>query len=257
MANNYGNYNNNDNRPTLNMFSPISFVNLDSRIQQTRLAIGYFNRVMSIAIAEKMPGQNAFNNDAQIKIYLSARNAKLLHDGIMAMKENGYNNVCVETNKGLLEVSNGAQYGSDSPCVVIHYVQDNNAEGKIIYQMRADDKIPYNFSDGSYNTLSLPNYEFDTFVMALKQYWLASSYAIAASVHESHLYREKATTDLLRAIADKVGARTQGSAGGGKQHSFLNNNQGEGNNPNGSIPQGYTQADFESIVGEMTAYGDD
>lgn len=256
-------YYNND-KPITNVYTPMMFSNPNSRIQATRLSISYFNRMMCIKIAEKIPGNPGdipkWNNDSSIGIYLSARQAKLLHDAIKDMLETGKNNVNIETRKGMIQVSNGAEYGSDTPCVVIFYNSDNNGTGKAIYQMVGDDTVAYNFTEGNYSSMKFKNYEMETFLMVLEEYWRASSYAHVAAFRESMAYSEKTNKDVIFAIASKVGARVAGNQQGNAQ-SFLSNNQSNFNSGSGSsefngAPQGYDQSSFDDIVNSMGSYAD-
>ena len=274
-----GTFNNNqyDNRPTVTVYTPISFSNPDSTVQASRFSISYFNRMMCLSIAlplqeKTAEGYTKYNNDNQIKIYLSYRQAKLLHDAILDMFETGKNNVCIETKNGLLKVSNGIEFGSDTPCISVSYASDNDAIVEVVYQTKANDTVAYDYSDGQFSTMSFPKFEIETFIMVLEQYYLASSYAIAASVHESSMYREKGSYELLKAIAGKVGAPVPQNGNNNRSnfnsHTFLggNGNGGSNNNSGGNassvhsynnqasgggmngIPKGYDQTSFDDIV---------
>ena len=39
------NYNNNDKKPTVNVYSSVTFTNPESKIMQTRFSIEYFNKI--------------------------------------------------------------------------------------------------------------------------------------------------------------------------------------------------------------------
>ena len=248
-------YNNNDNRPSVNTYTPISFANGSSSIMGTRLSISYFNRVMQISIARKN-GSNGeydtYDNDNAVKVFISSFKAKNLYEMILKMKEdNSINNVCVETKNGLLKVSNGVEYGSTSYCVAILRNIDGNID-ETIYQFKESDKGYYNYSDGNFSTLDLPDIELNTFMMTLDQYWLASSYAIAASINESNMYRQKGLRDLVAAIGKKVGVTSNSS---GNNRTFL---QGNGQSSNTTMTNNnsvdgaeYSVSTFDDIVSSM------
>ena len=147
-------YNNNaDNKPSVNVYTPMTFSNPESRVQPTRLSISYFNRVMQLAIAQKVGNGSTdeyaqYNNDNQVKVYISYRSAKLLHDGVMKMLEpnSGIDNVCVETKNGLLKVSNGVEYGSESYCISIAYADNDGHVNEAIYQIKNNYHRAYNYS---------------------------------------------------------------------------------------------------------------
>lgn len=245
-------YNNNDNRPTVNTYTPIAFANPNSNVMATRLSVSYFNRIMQITIAKKAASNgdyDTYDNDNAVKVFISSMKAKNLYEMILRMKEDdSINNVCVETKNGLLKVSNGVEYGSTSYCISIMR-NINDVIDEVVYQFKESDKGYYNYSDGNFSTVDLPNIEFDTFLMVLNQYWLASSYSIAATVKESQMYAQKGIRDLITAIGKKVGALDSSN---GNNRTFLqdnNNNKSTANtNVNGTE---YTMSTFDDIASSM------
>lgn len=262
----FGIYNNNqqNDRPNVNIYTPISFSNPASKVMDTRLTISYFNRVMCISIANRNnPGSNdypTYDNDNQITVYVSYHKAKILHDAIVSML-NGTdkNNVCIELKNGLLKVSNGVEYGSTMPCISISYADKNGNINEIVYETKATGyEAAYNYSDGSYSTMAFPKFEIETIVMVLEQYYIASSYAVAATVREAGMYRDKYITDSIKAIAEKVGASRGSNT---NKTSFLNAaNAANGNNAqhqsqsggfNGDVPKDYEQSTFADIANAL------
>ncbi len=257
-------YNNNqDNRPSVNIYTPISFTNPSSKIMDTRLNISYFNRMMVISIAARSnPGSNdyaQYDNDNAVKVYVSFSKAKLLHDAIMDMLTNGdKNNVCVELKNGLLKVSNGIEYGSQSPCISISYADKDGNVNEIVYETKTSYEAAYNYSDGSFNAINFPKFEIEAFCMVLNEYYRASSYAIAATVRESSMYRDNYTRNALKAIAEKVGAQIDNGNGAPNKGSFNNktflsqsqnnNSAVTGNSFHGEVPKEYEQSSFADIA---------
>ena len=262
----FGIYNNNqqNDRPNVNIYTPISFSNPASKVMDTRLTISYFNRVMCISIATRNNlGSNdypTYDNDNQITVYVSYHKAKILHDAIVSMINGAdKNNVCIELKNGLLKVSNGVEYGSTMPCISISYADKNGNINEIVYETKATGyEAAYNYSDGSYSTMAFPKFEIETIQMVLEQYYIASAYAIAATVREAGMYRDKFITDSLKAIAEKVGASKGGNA---NKTSFLNAaNTSNGNNAqhqsqsggfNGDVPKDYEQSTFADIANAL------
>ena len=261
----FNTYNNNQDKPYSNVFTPISFANPDSTLQQTRLSISYFNKVMQLAIAPKdaTPNNNGyptFNNTAAIKVYISYYQAKMLCEEMKLMFHSGkadMNNVCLETKNGLLKISNGKEYNSPTPVVAIMYMATGGTViSEALYQCKPTYEIPYNYKDGSYSTHKYPSLEIDTLIMVFEEYYKAASYAIASSISESSMYHNKSVTDTIRSIAGKVGANN-GSAsyskapnqGSYNNHSFLNsNNTNNINEFDSNVPKEYQQSSFDDIV---------
>lgn len=268
----FNTYNNNDqDKPTSVVYSPISFTNPESTLQQTRFAITYFNRMMQISIAQRNVNDTTtayptFDNNNAVKVYLSFHKAKMLCDELKRMfhtEKSDIHNVCIETKNGLFKVSDGSEYNSPSPVISILYmVNGNTAATEVLYQCKNNYEIAYNYKDGSYSTHKYPSLEIDTFIMILEEYYKASSYAIAASVNESSMYHEKFVTDTIRSIAGKVGAVTGGGSGSYKtpnqnsfnNHSFLSNNTNNVpviNEFDNNVPKEYQQSSFDDIVNGM------
>ena len=266
-------YNNNDRRPSINIYTPISWSNPGSQIQATKFSISYFNQVMQLSIAQRVGNGrtdeiSSYDNDNAVKIYISYRVAKMIHDGILKMMEPDSNidNICVETKNGLLKVSNGVEYGSDSPCIAIIYADKDGNTHEAIYQTKNSDTLAYNYSDGQYSSMPMPGFEINAFIMVLEQYYLASSYAVAASVQNANLYRSDSLYQLINSIAVKTGAREAKSgspnSGSYRNQTFLNNNSnstynGGSNNSSANnaalsgIPKEYQQSSFDDIVASM------
>ena len=267
----FKNYNNNqqDNKPTINTYTPISFSNGESKIQPSRLSISYFNKLMVISIAlRNNAGSNdnyaTYDNDNQISVYVSYMKAKILHDAIIALHNDpDKHNVCVELKNGLLKVSDGIEYGSTAPCISISFADQDGHTNEVIYQTKSEGYMAaYNYSDGEFTSMNFDSIELDTLTMVLNEYYKAASYAIAASVRESNMYFTKFVSDNLKAIVEKIGAQTGGGArsnfnnktflsGGGSNGS---NSQASASSYNGTmngIPKGYEASSFEDIANSM------
>ena len=262
----YNTYNNNSkDAPTVNTYTPISFANPNSPIMPSRFSISYFNKVMciSIALRNSDPSQKdaKYDNDHKISVYISYIKAKILHDMIIDMVNTKKNNVCVELKGGLLKVSNGIEFGSESPCISITYADENKNTTEVIYQTNNNYTGAYNFSNNSYSTMNFPMLELDTFVMVLEQYYIASSYAIAATVKEASIYQHKAIIDAIRGNTGGSSNSSRPNAGSYNNKTFLSGNDNGGNNYSqenhnyqGSmqgVPKEYEQSSFDDIAQNM------
>ena len=253
----YNNYNNNykDDKPTTNTYTPLSFANPDSAIMPSRLSISYFNRVMQIGISKRNPSSSledypTYDLDNTVRVFISANKAKNLYEMCIRLKQDPDNihNVCVETKNGLLKVSNGAEFGSNSHCISIITSDENNGIVETIYQFKGSETGYYNYDDNDFSTMELMNIEFDYFLMILDQYYLASSYAIPAVVKEATMYQQKAFKDLLTAVAKKTGAITNGGSQNNK--TFLQRNNTTPMNVESNNNE-YTISTFDEVVSEM------
>lgn len=274
----FNTYNNNqqDRRPTVQTFTPITFSNPESKVCQSRFSVSYFNNLMKIDIAPRInQGSNdqfaKYDNDNPVTVYVSYTKAKILHDAIMHMINNSdIHNVCIELKNGLLRVSDGVEFGSQNFCIAITYAANNgNDTNTIIYETKTDPYYAaYNYKDNQYSTLQYPQTEINTFIMVLEQYYLASSYAVAATVKESNMYMNNGRKNLLNAMAEKLGVDTKsnnGSNGQGFQNrsQFISNNGGNNSQPvassgfnggemTGAAPKEFESSTFDAIVSSMT-----
>ena len=256
-------YNNNDKSPTCTTYSGISFSNPGSSIGQTKISISYFNKVMKISIAARNnAGSNnefaTYDNDNAVTVYVSNIKARILYLLIQKLKsEPDTHNVCVELKNGLCKISDGAEYGSSTPCISISYAGDNGSVHEIVYQTKAGFHTgAFNYSEGSYQEVAFDDIELDTFAMVLDEYYKASSYAIAASVWEANMYRHEYEIGLIKSIAEKCGVQmTNGNSNPAKfnNKTFLSNNSSN-NTTSGSgsmIPKEYESSTFDDIAASM------
>ena len=223
-------YSNNDNKPVINTYSAISFINNESQITGCSMSISYFNKMMVLSF---VINSKSFNQQQdQLKIYISYMQAKKLADTARKMfndPDSGINNVCIETKYGLLKISTGKEFNVDSPCISVIYITKDGNTQEIIYQTKSSYECAYNYQNGEFSKINYPMMEIETFILALEEYYRAANYAIAASVHEASLYRDTSKYEMLRAIAGKVGVRT-----GGNNSQRVYNNSGNYNNYNQS-----------------------
>lgn len=253
-------YNNNDRTPTISVYSGIVFTNPESNISQTKFSISYFNKVMKVSIAMKNNGGSnndfsTYDNDNAVVVYISNTKAEILYNLIQRLKtDKDTHNVCIELKNGLMKVSDGAEFGSPSPCISISYASEDGSVHEIVYQTKYGfHNGAVNYSDGEFSTVTFDDIELDTFAMCLHEYYKASSYAIAATVWEANMYRRDYDQNLIRSIAEKVGV----SIGSNNNTKFNNktflsssDNSTSGNSTD-IIPKEYETSTFDAIAGSL------
>lgn len=251
------NYNNNERSITNSTYSSISFSNPESKIMQSKFSISYFNRLMKISIALR---NNAGSNDAyatydtdnQVSVYVSFSKAIMLKKMIDKLRsDSNIHNVCIELKNGLLKISDGSEYGTDSTCISISYADESGNVNEVVYECKTDyHTAAYNYSDGSFSTEVFKDIELDSISMTLEQYYYASSYAVAATIMEASMYKRQFQVDLIRSIADKVGVQSGNSSKQFNNKTFLNNNTSNKGEING-IPKEYEVTSFENVISSM------
>lgn len=254
---------NNNDQITNTTYSSYSFSNAET--SGTKISFTFFNRLLKVSIAAKKDNNNndytSYDNENATYCYVSYTKAKILHDLIDELMRGSVHNVCIETNQGLLMVSDGVEYGADSPCISI--TKNNNGNmNTVLYQTKKNyhkGACNYDINSGNYDNRFFDNLELEAFQNLLMQYYDAASYALAASIMEANMYKRNALASAVYAIADKVGAKTSsGNNGGGKYNnnsSFLNNNGGSSNSNNGGgmngVPKEYEAKSYDDIVNGM------
>ena len=256
----FNSYNNNDRTPTCLTYSAISFSNPESSIGQTKINISYYNKLMKISIAYRNnsgsnDGYATYDNDNAVKVYVSNNKARILYLLIQKLiNEPDTHNVFIELKNGVaIKVSDGTEYGVNSPCISILNANDDGSVHEAIYQTKANfHKGAVNFSNNSCQQVYFDDIELDTFAMALDEYYKASSYAIAASVWESNMYRHEYEINLIKSIAGKSGSGSNSSKFNNKTFLDNNNTQQSSSVSSGSmIPKEYESSTFEDIANSM------
>lgn len=257
----FGNtYNNNDKQPINVTYSSIGFSNPNGKAAQSKLNISYFNRLLKIGIANKKPSNNngydTYDNENQAAVFISSTKARILSSMINTlMSENDTHNVSVEIKNGLILVSDGSEFGIDSPCIVIKAADESGNISTAIYETKTDyHKGIANYTDGGdYTEVPFSDLEILQFQNVLDEYVKASTYAIAASVMEAGMYKRNAATEVLYNIGRKVGVVSDGNGnnGGGSFLNRSNNNSSNNGLPNGVSAKEYEVSSFDDIAGNM------
>lgn len=260
-------FENNKNTPSNMTYSAISFGNPESKIQKSKLSISYFNKVMQISIATALSNGATDSKFTQYdyknapRVYISFARAKILHDLIVEklLGDDTVHNVCVETNQGLLKITDGKEFNCESPTISILQADNSSHIRETVYQFNEYYTGAYNYkSNGSFSTMKFPNIELDTLVMTLEEYYRASSYAIAATVMEASMYKRDNQYNLIKSIAEKMGIQSSNGgfqnktsflSGDGNGDAYDNNADGYGTTINsGMIPKEYETSTFDDIA---------
>lgn len=259
-------YNNNERQITNSTYSGVSFSNPESNIAKTKISISYFNKIMKISIALRNNAGSqdnfaTYDNDNAVTVYVSNIKAKILSNMIDKLRtDKDVHNVCIELKNGLMKISDGSEYGCQSPCISISYASEDGSVHEIIYETKKGfHTAAYNYADDSYKTETFDDIELDTFQMCLEEYYKASSYAIAASVMEANMYKRNAEYELLRAVADKVGVQNNngGNSARFNNKTFLSGNSSSSNSSNNNgeingIPKEYESSTFDDIANSLS-----
>lgn len=253
------NYNQNDNKgkqqyhPTV--YSAYRMNNAESIIDQTAITFTYWNGALKISIAPKKPDTNSeiatFDFDNSISVYLNHTKARILYGEICKFQENPglYNNVGIPSGQGLITLSDGKEFGVESPCIVIRKIDQAGATtSSYAYQF----KIDYHYSIRNYdqasgnfekNTLDYNNLEIEQLKTLLLEYYTAMTGAMAYSVIDQSKFENTRTTNKLDQIAEKLGVQFGGNKTGNykSSHSVFNS----------SKPTNYSSSTLDDIEKQL------
>lgn len=257
-----GDYNNNkfqNNGPNLpTVYSAYRMNNAESEVDKTCLTFTYWNSFLRVSISPKKETGNdsvQFDMKNGITINLSHTKARILADVLKKFKEDPekYNNSGVPSGSALITISNGKEYNSKFPCIVIRKIDETGTiQSTYIYQMKGD----YFFSvinfkeDGSYDRdmESYNTLELDQMITILESYYEAMTGATAYSVLHESRYENYHRANDLKAIADKLGVELRSATSSRNTYnskSYFNNNSGGSSSSSSSTS--YPTASIDDI----------
>jgi len=255
----FNTYNNNDKKQMTAVYGQAVMANSESKICASRFSISYLNGLMKLSIALKnsdnSQGYATYDNSNAVTVFLPHTKAKMLNDMITFMrKDKSVHNVCMELRGGLFKVSDGTEFGSSAPCFSIMYARDDGETGEVIYETKNDfHTAAYNYENNKFSSKTFTDIELDMLQVYFSEYVKASGYAIAATVADNLAYKLSAQYDLIRSIAEKVGARSN-SKQNNKPFLDPNGNRGESNKTPDDFmnpPKEYEMSSFDDIANSM------
>lgn len=244
------NYDNNKekqyNSPTL--YSNYKLSNTEG-VDPSAINYTFWNGLLKISIAPMKSNTNGevqFDHENNIEIYLTHIKAKLFAEEIALFKQNpvAYNNVGVNTAKGLISISNGKEFGITTPVLVIRKIDtQGKIESSFAYQFKADYHFSvrnYDQDTGAFDKIYNNNIELDMLEAILLDYYRSMNGAMAYSVMEYGRFKDNKMTNTLNSMAEKLGVETgfkSNKFSGQKPQSIFDNAKG----------RTYTNADLSDI----------
>lgn len=239
-----GTYNNSnakkDYSPTT--YSPVRFYNSESKVDPSCMSFSFWKQLLKISISPYNQNTSegsypSIDKDASIEIYLSPMKAKLFLSYLKNIRDTGkceWNNVGVNTNKGIIYFTEGKEFGQNGQFIVIKIIdqESGNCMSSIAYEFNSNYSAIVNYNGGSDfnrdNTFA-PSIEFDMFISVLENYVESVNYAIAATVVDNQKFDVSRITTRIMSIQDKLGIQQSGE-GRSYGKSYFDNNNGQGGN---------------------------
>ena len=239
-------YNNNQNTnrsntPDVSVYSNYRMNNAESQIDATCLASRFWRGSLCLSIYPRKNTGNdevSFDTDNGITIYLSHTKARILRDEIKNFLKDPvtFNGVGVPSGQGVITISNGVEYGKNTPVLTIRKV---NETGAVVASFAYEFKSNYYFSIRNYDGGKTFDSVYDDYrtieveqlITLLDEYIKASTNAVAFTVMDQRKFSATRFENKLDAIAQSLGVEVPKS--GGNQRRYNNNSYFNSNNANG------------------------
>lgn len=238
----FNTYNNNQQKqPEYSLFSNYRMNNAESKIDATCISFKYWKSSLCIGIFPRKNTGNdeiAFDMDNGITIYLSHTKARILKNELINFLNDPvkYNGSGVPSGQAVITISNGNEYGKNTPVITIRKV---DATGNVTASFAYEFKTNYYYSIHKYigdnfdtDYESYNNIEIEQFITVLDEYIKASTNAIAFSVMDQRKYSLNRIEGKIDAMAEKLGVEIQrnNSYGNNKNYntnSYFSSNKSE------------------------------
>ena len=250
------NQNSNRNTPEVTVYSGYRMNNAESQIDATCLTARFWKTNLCLSINPRKNTGNdevTFDMDNGITIYLSHTKARILKNELELFLKDPVTYNCSGVNSGaaVITISNGVEYGKNTPVLTIRKLND---ESQVVASFAYEFKSNYYFAlrnyDGkNYNTAAdeYKNIEIEQLITLLDQYVLSATGAQAFSVLDNGKFATARTNAKIDAIAASLGVELPGSSNGQKKynnHTHFNINSNSGSSyPSSSASYGTATLD--------------
>lgn len=241
------NQNNNRNVPDISVYSGYRMNNAESQIDATCLTSRFWKSNLCLSIYPKKNTGNdeiAFDMDNGITIYLSHSKARILANELKLFLSDpvSYNGVGTASGSAAVTISNGVEYGKNTPVLTIRKVDE---AGNVVASFAYEFKTNYYYAIRNYDGKNFDsaydeyrNLEIEQLITLLEEYVKASTNAIAFTVMDQRKYGATRAENKIDAIAQKLGVEIKSNNGGQRQYNnksyFNSNNSGSSSYPSSS-----------------------
>lgn len=208
------------------VYSPVQFKN-PKGIDPSELSFTFWNRMLKINISPKKdekPGDKypTYDHENNISIHINHLKARMLYNEIEEFLKdpNKINSIGINSGTaGLLTISNGKEFGVNSPVMVIRKMDEaGNVNTSYAYEFNANDYYTTirNFDEKSkkYDTVAMPNLELIVLQDLLRAYYESANYAAAYAVVDSMKFDVSRINTKLELLLDNAGIKKPGGNGG-------------------------------------------
>lgn len=238
-----GQYSNNDKNNSkgashVTVYTPYTWANGQSEVDKTKLVPSYQMGMLKLSIFPKVQDNTVdydrFDKDGGVSIYLTHTKALLLSQVGKEFIANPSmaTSVGVDSgmgeNQGLIQFSNGVEFGTNNICLVIRRLSVENGVATITSSFAYEFKTGthYTVSNFDANTMDFDRIyhdqlEIEQFFILLDEYVKAQTNAVAFTVREQYNYQDNRLNSKLDALLEHNGLETgyKGNKGKGNNNS--------------------------------------
>lgn len=238
-------YNNNQGRQSNPIvdgttYSDYRMNNPDSTIDASCLAPRFWKQNLCLSIYPRKKTGNdeiVYDMDNGVTIYLSHSKALILAEELKLFLKDPITYNCNGVNCGsaVATISNGAEYGKNTPVLTIRKMdENNNVVASFAYEFKTNYFSIRNY-DGATNFDTIydgyENIEILQLITLLEEYCKAATKAVAHTIHSSN-YGLVRVNNTIESIAQNLGVEVRGASNG--QRTRYNSNSFFGGNGNNS-----------------------
>lgn len=259
LGSTYNNNKSNRNIPDTTVYSNYRMNNAESTIDQTCITFRFWRSNLCIGIfPRKQTGNDEvqFDLDNGITIYLSHTKARILKNELENFLKDPihFNGSGVPSGSAAITISNGAEYGKNTPVLTIRKVDES---GNVVASFAYEFKTGYYYAIRNYDGRNFASVyddyktiEIEQMITLLDEFVKASTYAVAFTVAERNAYPMARLDSKIDAIAASLGVELPKSGGAKKSfnnNSYFNNNSNSGSGSSYSSGVSYGTATIDDL----------
>lgn len=255
IGNTYNNNQANNNKQNNLTVYGYRLNNAESKIDATCMSFRYWKSNLIVSIFPRKNTGNdevSFDMDNGISIYLSHTKARILKNEFERFLADpvSFNSVGVPSGQAVITISNGVEYGKNTPVVTIRKISET---GEVLSSFAYEFKQDYHFSirnfDGKNFDKVFDDYqtiEIEQFITVLDEYIKAATYAVSFTVMDQRQYSATRMENKIDAIAANLGVEMPKAGSGQRRYSnssYFNNNSNANNSNDNSVSYGSATID--------------
>lgn len=235
LGSSYSNNNNNNKKDiSPEVYSAITFKNPEAECDPSQLSFSFWKCMLKLSISPMIQNSDSqypqYDHDNQGTAFLTHDRARILYAEITEFLKdrNAYNNMGVPSGATkLVSISNGKEFGVNSPILVIREInaETGAVESSYMYQFGKNYRSIRNFNetDQSYDESFYEDLEIYAFLDMLEEFYKGASLARAYTVLHANRFNDVKINNKLDMLMDAAGIErsTPNKAFNGPAKSFF------------------------------------